>query len=239
MRHLNGWAGGGLAACLLALGAGSAVAQEVQQRTENRSQAGGVGTTSSTQVRRVSVVIGATIQFQGGAGSGKIEDVIINDNGCIEYVIVAYEDRFAVVPWSVTTVNFEQRTVSVNVTQEKIREVTFTRDSWQTISDPQFIQRVRTVFGVAPRREGPGAAPDQPRTQPDRPGAAPDRPQTQPDRPRPDQPRPPQTQPDRPRPPQNPPQADPNRRPPDNREQPRRPDDPPRQPPPPPSPPPP
>jgi hypothetical protein len=121
MRFTSSWSGGALAACLLAVGAGPALAQEVRSET-------------TTQVRKVSVVLGAALQLQGGAGFGKIEDIVINDNGCIEYIVVSHESQYVVVPWSAATVNFEQRTVSVNVTQEKLREVTFTRDRWPTLA---------------------------------------------------------------------------------------------------------
>src|SRR5438552_1946308 len=109
MRYRNKpWAGGWLAVCLLGAGACLAAAQ-----TEVRTQT----TTTTTQVRRLTGVLGSTVQLEGGASYGKVQDVVVNDDGCIEYLVVAEADHFTLIPWPAARVNFEQRTVSVNVTR--------------------------------------------------------------------------------------------------------------------------
>lgn len=115
----------------------------------------------SQQVQRVSVIMETGVSVQDGDNIGKVVDLIVNDNGCIEYVVVAYEQNFILVPWSVTTVNVERKVVRINITRERLREVpTFTRDRWPNFSDGQFREKLHKVYGVqAGRREGAAERP--------------------------------------------------------------------------------
>jgi hypothetical protein len=125
----------GLAALTLV---GSAAAQTETRRT----------TTTTTEVRRGSVVMNANVVVEGGASVGKITDFVISEGGCIEYVVVDYDNKYVLVPYQVVRVDGERRVVSVNITQEKFREIpTFTGTNWP-VTDQQYIGKVRTVFGV-------------------------------------------------------------------------------------------
>src|SRR5436305_8834194 len=44
----------------------------------------------TTEVRRVSTVIGASVTLKDADRFGKVEDFIVNDNGCIDYLVVGY-----------------------------------------------------------------------------------------------------------------------------------------------------
>jgi hypothetical protein len=155
----------GLACCLLFAGVAAA-----QQRTTEVRQT----TTGTTEVIKGTVVTGANVVVEGGATVGKVTDFVISDGGCIDYVVVSYNDRYVLVPWQVVHVNAGQHVVQVNVTQEKWREIpTFTGTNWP-VTDQQYIQRVRTVFGTTEShfRGGRDAdrrpLGDQPRTPADR-----------------------------------------------------------------------
>lgn len=141
---------GGLAFCLGLATMGLALGQP-PVRTEVRP--GG----TVVQVRKATLVMGAPVRIQGGVMLGKIEDFVINDTGCIEYMVIAYDDRYVLVPWSVATVNFEQRMVVVDVTRERLHQISFARNSWPNLADAQFRQRQQTIFGA--KAAGEKAAP--------------------------------------------------------------------------------
>ena len=80
---------------------------------------------------------------------------MFNDMGCVEYVVIASDERYVLVPWAVTTVNLEERFVTIDVTREKLQSLAFTKDHWPGLSDPKFTQKVQQVFGSKDtRREG-------------------------------------------------------------------------------------
>jgi len=123
----------------------------------------------SQQVHRVSVLMDAGVAVQDSDNIGKIVDLVVNENGCIEYAVVSYEQNYILVPWSVTTVNFERKVVRVNITRERLREVpTFTRDRWPNFSEGQFREKLHKAFGVQAGRKEGGA--ERPGTTGNRPG---------------------------------------------------------------------
>jgi hypothetical protein len=88
---------------------------------------------------------------------GKVVDVVLDDGGCVDYLVVSYEDRYVMVPWGVATVNFEERAVYIDVTRDKWRGIpTFTRDRWPSFSDASFTDKMRGVYGERWRREHRG-----------------------------------------------------------------------------------
>ena len=73
-------AGAGLTCCLVVASSFWANAQVERTQVETRRKVGG-----TTHVRRSSVVIGATVAGRGDFSIGKVEDLVINEDGCIDY----------------------------------------------------------------------------------------------------------------------------------------------------------
>ena len=125
--------------CALVLGGLNSVLAQTRQRTRS---------SSSHEVRRVSMVIGGSVRIGGDVSVGKIEDVVINDRGCIDYVVVVYHDKYVAIPWTATTVDFSERIVTVDITEERFAEVpTFTRDEFSMLAKTEFTQKVHSAFG--------------------------------------------------------------------------------------------
>jgi len=109
----------------------------------------------TTEVRRVSTVIGASVTLKDADRFGKVEDFIVNDNGCIDYLVVGYEEKYVLVPWSVATVSFDRRVVRMDVTRSAFLEApTFTKDRWSEVSSGRYLERVRHAFGATSDRRG-------------------------------------------------------------------------------------
>jgi hypothetical protein len=137
--------------CALMLG-GLSLAH-AQQKKESRSKG---------EVRRISTVIGGSVQFAGGGNVGKIEDIVISDTGCIEYIVVAYHDRYVPIPWTVSTVVFDKRIVTIDMDQARFEEVpTFSRDEFTLLVQVDFRDKVHTFFGAGSNRHENGAKGDK------------------------------------------------------------------------------
>ena len=52
------------------------------------------------QVRRVSQLIGSNVHLQGTNNYGKVEDVVLNENGTPGYLVVANNNKYAMLPWN-------------------------------------------------------------------------------------------------------------------------------------------
>lgn len=120
-----------------------------QTRTDTRTV-----TSTTTTVHKGTVFMGANVVLQEGPAIGRVEDFVFTDGGCIDYVIVSYDSKYVAVPWTVATWTGD-RAIRLNITQARFREVpTFTRDAWPNFTDTQYIQRVRTAWGVTDSRYG-------------------------------------------------------------------------------------
>ena len=133
----------GLAVGLALAASGLAVAQDVVQetRTTTTTPAG-----KTTEIRRVSQLIGSNVRLQGDQGYGKVEDVVLDNNGGIGYLVVARGNRYALMPWNAADVNYAQRVVTYDVAPQAVQPLFFEQNAWPTISDQQFTTRMRQVF---------------------------------------------------------------------------------------------
>jgi sporulation protein YlmC with PRC-barrel domain len=147
------------------------------------------------ELRKVSQVIGSSVLLQDGVSYGKVEDIVLNEDGCIEYVVVAREDRYALMPWGVARVDYGQRAVIFDVTPQVVQPLFFARDAWPDVADPQFGRRVQDAFGAREvrrevRKESVRPGPDSPRPNEPRKSKVESRPERGPDAPPPrDQPK--------------------------------------------------
>ncbi len=126
---------------LVLAAAGSATGQEVRP----------------TELRKVSQIIGSSVLLQDSVNYGKVEDIVLNEDGCIEYVVVSRQEQYALMPWSVARVDYGQRAVIFDVTPQVVQPLFFARDAWPNVADPQFGRRVGDAFGPrAVRRQVQG-----------------------------------------------------------------------------------
>jgi hypothetical protein len=142
--------GSGLSCWLLVASTACLQAQDrVQVEPGRRAEVARAG-----GARRVSNILGAKVTIQNNVSIGKVEDLIINDNGTIDYMVVLNEDKYVLVPWNAGIVDFDQRTIAVEIPREKFREVpTFTRERWPDLNDRVYVEKLHGYYGVRQGRE--------------------------------------------------------------------------------------
>jgi hypothetical protein len=137
---------GGLVSCLVLLATALVQAEAPRVEVETRREAAG-----SSRVPKATILIGAPVSIRDHHSIGKVEDLVLNDNGCVEYLVVWNDAKYVLVPWSAARIDFGQRTVAIEIEREKFREVpTFTRDRWPDLSDAGYVERIHTHYGVKP-----------------------------------------------------------------------------------------
>jgi len=103
-------------------------------------------TPGSTEVRRVSQILGSTVQLQGVNNFGKVEDIILSEDGGIGYLVVSANGKYAMLPWNAGNVNYAQRVVTYDVTPQAVQPLYFERDVYPNVSAPQYTTRMRQIF---------------------------------------------------------------------------------------------
>ncbi|MFO0930653.1 MAG: PRC-barrel domain-containing protein [Gemmataceae bacterium] len=119
---------------------------------ERSSGAGG----GAGKTRRATALIGASLTSRDGAALGKISDLVIDNRGHVDYVIVRHDTGYLAVPWAVVTGTGANLSVSVNVTREALRDVTFPDSNWPDFTSPRWTRAARTTWGEAALRRRPG-----------------------------------------------------------------------------------
>src|SRR4051794_15346585 len=72
----------------------------------------------ATAVRAKSL-LGSTVTLQGGARAGTVEDIVLSNEGVVDYLIVAEGGKLVTVPWEAVKFNWGKRTAAVDLTREQ------------------------------------------------------------------------------------------------------------------------
>jgi sporulation protein YlmC with PRC-barrel domain len=134
MYRLSGYTLG-----LMFFASGLAVAQEVVTEVP----------TTGGEMRRVSQIMGSTVQLNNGTGYGKVEDIVLGPNHQVQYLVVNHDNQYAMLPWTAGRYNPTQRVVSYGVTPQQIQPMLFAQNAWPRMNDPAYFRHVNTVFPQA------------------------------------------------------------------------------------------
>ncbi|MFO0952698.1 MAG: PRC-barrel domain-containing protein [Isosphaeraceae bacterium] len=101
---------------------------------------------NASEVRRISQILGATVQLQGVNNFGRVEDAVIDENGAIAYLVVGNNGRNVMLPWSEASFNLTNKTVVYNVPPQAVQTLYFEGNAWPNVWAPQYVTRVRRIF---------------------------------------------------------------------------------------------
>jgi hypothetical protein len=106
----------------------------------------------AVQAYRVKQVLGSKVNIQGNVAIGTVDDLVFNDQGEVEYLIVANEGKMVTVPWEAAKFNFEKQSATINITQEQFRTIpTYTTTSYPVYFEPTYRTTVYRYYGLTPR----------------------------------------------------------------------------------------
>jgi sporulation protein YlmC with PRC-barrel domain len=109
--------------------------------------------TGNHPVLRAKQILGASVNLQGGTGVGTVDDIVLNAEGVIEYLIVSEGGKMVTVPWDAAKFNYEKRTAVINIGPEQFRQIpTFTVDRYPDFYAPTYRVQVYRWYGL-PGRE--------------------------------------------------------------------------------------
>ncbi len=119
-----------------------AVAQEVVQEQAVVPAPEGIG----SEFHRVSQILGANVRLQGEDNYGKVDDIVLDSNGTIQYLVVSKGNRYVTMPYQAANVDYGPRVVIYDVTPQAVQPLFFERNAWPTFTDPRYVTRIRQVF---------------------------------------------------------------------------------------------
>src|SRR3954451_22047474 len=79
----------------------------------------------TTEMRRVSQILGSTVRLNDGSGYGTVSDIVIGPDNQVEYLVVSHDGQYAALPWSVGQFNPGQRVVVYNMAPLALQPLLF------------------------------------------------------------------------------------------------------------------
>lgn len=109
-------------------------------------------TTAAPQEYRVKQILGTKVNIQGNLAIGSVDDIVFGDDGYVEYLIVLNQGKLVTVPWEAAKFNFEQRTATVNLTQQQFEVIpTYTVEKYPSFYTPTYRTEIYKYYGLTPR----------------------------------------------------------------------------------------
>lgn len=111
------------------------------------------GQRAGNEILRGSQIIGATVDLRGGSRLGTVQDFVVGDGGCVEYVVAAYGDQFVPIPWAAAMYQPGQRVLLVDIDAGRLHEMPMYRQ-FSDLSNHQFTEKVQTFYHGVNGRTG-------------------------------------------------------------------------------------
>lgn len=100
---------------------------------------------------RAKQVLGSQVHIEGNTSVGTVDDLVFDDNGTVEYLIVSNQGKLVTVPWDATKFNFEKRVATVQITPDKYQQIpTYTTEQYPVFSTPAYRTQTYKYYGLTP-----------------------------------------------------------------------------------------
>jgi hypothetical protein len=104
------------------------------------------------QAYRAKEVLGSKVSIEGNVSIGTVDDIVIDGDGYVEYLIVANDGKLVTVPWDAAKFNFKERSAMVSITADQFKQVpTYTTNQYPVFSAPAYRTDMYRFYGLTPR----------------------------------------------------------------------------------------
>jgi sporulation protein YlmC with PRC-barrel domain len=104
-------------------------------------------------LRRVSQILGSTVQLNNGTGYGTVNDIVIGPENEIQYLVVSHDNQYVALPWAFGQYVPARRTIMYDVAPAALQPLIFRPSAWPNFVDPVYTRRVQTIFPGMTRRD--------------------------------------------------------------------------------------
>ena len=130
----------------------------VQAQTDEKTTTTGQGQTSEKtameQADRVSKILGKKVVSQKGEDLGKIEDLVLSKETCLDYIILApggllgTGDRLIPIPWKAVKTGAQADTIIIDMDKSQLEKApNFESKKWPNFTDSEWYGKIREFFG--------------------------------------------------------------------------------------------
>jgi sporulation protein YlmC with PRC-barrel domain len=108
----------------------------------------------SVQPVRAKTLLGAKVAIQGGTGVGTVDDIVLTDEGVVDFLIVSEGGKLVTVPWEAIKFNYEKRMAIIDIPHERYQQVpTYSVEQYPNFYAPTYRVQVYKAYGLTPGQE--------------------------------------------------------------------------------------
>jgi len=106
------------------------------------------------QTFRAKQILGTKILIQNNTAIGTVEDLVFDDAGNMEYLVVSTGDnKLITVPWDAAKFDLTKKTATVNITPDVYKTIpTYTPTTYPQFYTPTYRTEVYQTYGLTPRQ---------------------------------------------------------------------------------------
>lgn len=104
---------------------------------------------------RAKQILGATVSLEAGTSVGTVDDIVLDQAGNVDYLIVVNSQRQLVtVPWDAAMFDVQKRTAVIHIAPEQFRQVpTYTAEQYPVFTTPTYRTQVYKYYGLTPGQQ--------------------------------------------------------------------------------------
>jgi hypothetical protein len=104
---------------------------------------------------RAKQILGAKVSLQGEKSVGTVDDIVLDEHGNVDYLIVVNSDnRLVTVPWDAAKFNLEKRMAMVHIAPDQFAQVpTYTTEQYPVFSAPAYRTQIYQAYGLTPGQQ--------------------------------------------------------------------------------------
>lgn len=107
------------------------------------------------QTYRAKEILGSKVTLGADASVGIVDDIVLDENGNVDYLIVKNEaNKLVTVPWDATEFDAKKRMSVLHIAPEKFQQVpTYTVEQYPAFATPTYRSEVYRYYGLTPAQE--------------------------------------------------------------------------------------
>jgi hypothetical protein len=107
------------------------------------------------QTIRAKQVIGSKVNLQGDRSVGTVDDIVLDEHGNVDYLIVANSDgQLVTVPWDAIKFNLDKRVAVVHIAPDRFDQVpTYTAEQYPAFAAPAYRTQIYQAYGLTPGQQ--------------------------------------------------------------------------------------
>ena len=108
---------------------------------------------TTSQHFRAKQVMGTKILIQGNTAVGTVDDLIFDDAGNLEYLVVSTDqNKLVSVPWDAAKWDLEKKTGTLPITMDQYKTIpTYTTTTYPSFYTPTYRTETYKFYGLTPR----------------------------------------------------------------------------------------